>query len=222
MTEIIISICVMSRAHEESVLKRQRIMEKRAVRMSKAKDTGQPFWNRTLCWLEIKEREDGTKYYDAGGPTAFRLCRRPHPARVWQIPRAVIDDVRAAKPELFYRMAGHVARHLSARLRAAGEQLSGGAAPVIATWRMEHDLLGERELPDPAYYGVQTLRGMENFPLSGIPLRHFQHFVRALAFVKKAAAAANSELGVLGRERRKPLPPLARKSSAGSCTSTLR
>ena len=119
------------------------------------------------------------------------------PSRVWQIPRGVFDEVRAAKPELFYRMVGHVARRLSARLRAAGEQLGGAPAPIIATWRREHDLLGERELPETAYYGVQTLRGMENFPLSGISLKHFQHFVRALAFVKKAAAAANSELGVL-------------------------
>ena len=84
-----------------------------------------------------------------------------------QIPRAVFEEVRAAKPKL-YRMVGHIARRLSARLRAADEQLSGGAAPIIATWRKEHDLLGERELPDTVYYGVQTLRGMENFPLSGI------------------------------------------------------
>jgi len=122
-------------------------------------------------------------------------------ARVWQIPRAVFEEVRGAKPELFYRMVGHIARRLSARLRAAGEQLGGGPAPIVATWRREHDLLGEREVPDTAYYGVQTLRGMENFPLSGIPLSHFEHFVRALAFVKKAAAAANSELGVLDSKR---------------------
>ena len=120
---------------------------------------------------------------------------------MWQIPRAVFDEVRAAKPELFYRMVSRIARRLGARLRAAGEQLSGGPAPIIATWRKEHDLLGERELPDTAYYGVQTLRGMENFPLSGIPLSHFEHFVRALAFVKKAAAAANCELGVLDPKR---------------------
>src|SRR4029077_11379088 len=43
--------------------------------------------------------------------------------------------------------------------------------------------------------------GMENFPISGIPLRHFEHFVRALAYVKKAAALANSELGVLAVEK---------------------
>ena len=90
-------------------------------------------------------------------------------------------------------MVGHVARRLSARLRAAGEQLSGQSGAIVATWRREHDLLGERELPDTAYYGVQTLRGMEKFPpLRRSRCRHFEHFVRALAFVKKAAASANS------------------------------
>jgi aspartate ammonia-lyase len=69
-------------------------------------------------------------------------------ARVWQIPRAVFEEVRDAKPELFYRMVSLIARRLSARLRAASEQLSGGPAPIIATWRREHDLLGEREVPD--------------------------------------------------------------------------
>ena len=81
-------------------------------------------------------------------------------ARVWQIPRAVFDEVRAAKPELFYRMVGRVAQVLSERLRGAGEQISGRPSQIIGTWRKEHDLLGERELPDTAYYGVQTLRGM--------------------------------------------------------------
>ncbi|NUQ36341.1 MAG: aspartate ammonia-lyase, partial [Caldilineales bacterium] len=63
--------------------------------------------------------------------------------------------------------------------------------------RKEHDFLGERELSDAVYYGVQTLRATENFPISGVPLARFPDFVRALAFVKKAAAQANAELGVL-------------------------
>ena len=117
--------------------------------------------------------------------------------RVWLIPRAVFETLRTDKPEVFYRMVGHIARRLSGRLAAANEHLISGRSPVIATWRKEHDSLGERELPDTAYYGVQTLRGMENFPISGIPLHHFGHFVRSLAYVKKAAALANEQLGVL-------------------------
>jgi aspartate ammonia-lyase len=121
--------------------------------------------------------------------------------KVRLIPREVFEKIRAEQPEVFYRMVGHVARRLSARLRAANEHLVSGRSPVVATWRKEHDSLGERELPDTAYYGVQTLRGMENFPISGIPLHHFGHFVRSLAYVKKAAARANMELGVVKPDR---------------------
>jgi len=122
--------------------------------------------------------------------------------KVWQIPREAFNHLRESSPDTFYRMVGHVARRLSARLRSANEQIAGvHAASVVSTWRREHDSLGERELPDTAYYGVQTLRAMENFPLSGIKLAHFGHFIRGLAYVKKAAALANKELGVLTAER---------------------
>ncbi|RYD33277.1 MAG: cyclic nucleotide-binding domain-containing protein, partial [Verrucomicrobiaceae bacterium] len=119
--------------------------------------------------------------------------------RVWLIPRAVFETLRAERPEVFYRMVGHIARRLSGRLAAANEHLVSGRSPVVETWRKEHDLLGERELPDTAYYGVQTLRGMENFPISGIPLHHFGHFVRSLAYVKKAAALANKNEVIANR-----------------------
>jgi aspartate ammonia-lyase len=122
-------------------------------------------------------------------------------SKVRIIPREVFEKIRAEQPEVFYRMVGHVARRLSARLRASNEHLISGRTPIVATWRKENDLLGERELPDTAYYGVQTLRGMENFPISGIPLHHFGHFVRSLAYVKKAAARANMELGVVKPDR---------------------
>ncbi len=51
-------------------------------------------------------------------------------------------------------------------------------------FRVEHDLLGEKRVPASAYYGIQTLRGMENFAISGVPLSHYPDFVRALAMVK--------------------------------------
>ena len=63
--------------------------------------------------------------------------------------------------------------------------------------RVEHDLLGERLVPIEAYYGIQTLRAKENFNLTGISLRSFPSLIRALAEVKKAAALANQDLGLL-------------------------
>jgi aspartate ammonia-lyase len=63
--------------------------------------------------------------------------------------------------------------------------------------RIERDLLGERELTDDVYYGVQTLRGKDNFHITGIPMSREPYFVKAFGYVKKAAAMANRDLGVL-------------------------
>src|SRR6185436_7877296 len=63
--------------------------------------------------------------------------------------------------------------------------------------RIETDFLGARVLPDSAYYGVQTLRGKENFHITGVPMSLEPNFVKAFGYVKKAAALANRDLGVL-------------------------
>ena len=65
----------------------------------------------------------------------------------------------------------------------------------MANVRMEHDFLGDREVPAEAYYGVQTLRGSENFPITGLPLH--PALIRAMGIVKKAAALANRDTGHL-------------------------
>src|SRR5579871_3833496 len=65
------------------------------------------------------------------------------------------------------------------------------------TTRKEHDLLGDRDIPAEAYWGVHTMRAVENFPITGVPVGHFPYFVRALVYVKQAAARANRRLGYL-------------------------
>lgn len=66
--------------------------------------------------------------------------------------------------------------------------------------RLEHDFLGELTIDDSVYYGVQTLRAMNNFHISGTPLSQFPEMIWALACVKKACALANMELQVLPRD----------------------
>lgn len=66
--------------------------------------------------------------------------------------------------------------------------------------RREHDFLGEREIPADVYYGIQTLRAIENFLITGIPLNTEPLFVQALAYVKKGAAMANADLGALDKK----------------------
>src|SRR5262245_48567919 len=65
------------------------------------------------------------------------------------------------------------------------------------TTRIEHDLLGDRAVPAEAYYGVHTLRALENFPITGTPISIYPDLVVALACVKQAAALANNQLGLL-------------------------
>src|SRR6478735_1360297 len=79
--------------------------------------------------------------------------------------------------------------------------------------RLERDLLGERAVPAEAYYGVQTARALENFSISGVPMKHYPELVRAFAFVKLAAAQANAELG--------GLTPAVRDGIEGACRELL-
>jgi aspartate ammonia-lyase len=68
-------------------------------------------------------------------------------------------------------------------------------------YRTEHDLLGDREVPADVYYGVHTLRALENFPITGIPISAYPELINALAHIKQAAALSNHELGLLDEVR---------------------
>lgn len=63
--------------------------------------------------------------------------------------------------------------------------------------RVEHDLLGDKEVPADAYWGVHTARARENFPITGTAISAYPHLIAALASVKEAAARANADLGLL-------------------------
>jgi aspartate ammonia-lyase len=79
--------------------------------------------------------------------------------------------------------------------------------------RIEKDSLGQKEVPADAYYGLQSVRAMENFPISG--LRKHARMVEAMAMVKKAAAFANAELGLLKPEVSKAIGAAADEVLAG-------
>jgi aspartate ammonia-lyase len=123
--------------------------------------------------------------------------------RTLAISREELRDIINQRPTLYAALVARAARAISQRLRATDATLvgrgralgfSGGGA------RVEHDLLGQRDVPADALYGVQTLRALENFPITGVPLREYPELVEALAAVKEAAATANADLGLLTRE----------------------
>lgn len=67
----------------------------------------------------------------------------------------------------------------------------------MGSYRIEHDLLGEREIPEDVYWGIHTLRAVENFQISSQKISDIPQFIRSMVQVKKAAAQANAQLGAV-------------------------
>jgi aspartate ammonia-lyase len=108
---------------------------------------------------------------------------------------------RTAPPALF--LAAVVA--LLVTTSAVGQQ----------KFRVEKDLLGDKQVPAEAYWGVQTARALENFQISGIPISHYPGFIEAYAIVKIAAAQANYDVGVLPKDKMELIERAARAVIAG-------
>jgi aspartate ammonia-lyase len=91
-----------------------------------------------------------------------------------------------------------ISKVISRRMRQSNMRLVNvNAQYESGRTRREHDLLGDRDVPAEVYYGIQTLRGIENFNISGITLNFFPALIQGLAMVKMAAARANHDLGLL-------------------------
>jgi aspartate ammonia-lyase len=122
-----------------------------------------------------------------------------HPARALRFAREHLEPLLKDHPVLYAGLVSRAARSISQRLGQADLSLSrrdhaiGFGGPT----RREHDLLGERDVPQAALYGVQTLRAIENFQVTGVMLKDFPELIIAHAQVKEAAARANHELGDL-------------------------
>lgn len=113
--------------------------------------------------------------------------------------KQVLEPLLKDQPRLYAALVARVGKVIASRLKQADLSLSGRDRVIGASSssRTEHDLLGTREVPDGALYGIQTLRAIENFPITGVTLRNFPELIIALAQVKEAAALANLELGTL-------------------------
>ncbi|MBK8167422.1 MAG: aspartate ammonia-lyase [bacterium] len=118
--------------------------------------------------------------------------------RILRLPRDRFLEMIETEPALAARVLARTVRVISRRMTLASVRLANpGAQYVSGRTRSEHDLLGDRAVPHESYYGIQTLRAVENFPISGVALSHHPSLVRALAMVKDACARANAELGHL-------------------------
>jgi len=117
---------------------------------------------------------------------------------VVELPADRVRECLALDVEAAMSVLASVARIMTRRLQYSSARRAGWDGVLRpGLTRTEHDLLGEREVPEDARYGIQTLRAVENFPITGIRLAHFPRLVVALAMVKQAAVRANRVLGLL-------------------------
>src|SRR6516225_350220 len=83
--------------------------------------------------------------------------------------------------------------------------------------RQEKDSIGFKEVPANAYYGVQTARAVENYPISG--MRAHPTLIRAIGLVKQAAAEANASLGLVDQQRADAIMKAAQEVAEGKWNS---
>jgi len=117
---------------------------------------------------------------------------------VFIISKIHFNEIIASNPPLGAKILSRIARVISRRMQQTNTRMVNAAAQYQSgRTRKEHDLLGDRDVPFESYYGVQTLRALENFNISGVSLSAYPLIIEALAMVKMAAAKSNYDLGLL-------------------------
>ncbi|WP_442784343.1 MULTISPECIES: aspartate ammonia-lyase [unclassified Cocleimonas] len=115
---------------------------------------------------------------------------------LYRFEREALHHLLSQRGDLALTISATIAQIIIRRMEHANSRYKNISALYRARGRrVEHDLLGEKEVPATAYYGIQTLRALENFDISGITLNFYPDFIKGLAKVKKAAAMANHDLG---------------------------
>ncbi len=123
-------------------------------------------------------------------------CIAVVPTTAFSIDKPGLDAYFSEHPEAARQILTQIVRLTTDRLQRAGAATTFGfyKGYIDGKTRREHDLLGEKDVPADAYFGIQTLRALENYHITGIPIFHFPNLIKALAYVKKAATKANIKL----------------------------
>ncbi|HSJ10537.1 MAG TPA: aspartate ammonia-lyase [Longimicrobiales bacterium] len=137
------------------------------------------------------------------------------PTEIIELPREAMTRIAHERPELYAQLVAAAGRTIASRLAASGGR---GLAETYASGetRREKDLLGERDVTASHYFGIQTLRAVENFPITGIHVAQYPLLIAALAAVKEASAMANAELGLLDEKVRDAIVQACREIRAGN------
>src|SRR5262249_8116085 len=149
-----------------------------------------------IC-VPVQNRRTDQGTFKRQGRPAIRWIKRPIKSKRYAMITTFLRSPRGAG----ITAALTLAAALAAQQPTPSPAPKPSAKPSSAQTRTEKDLLGEKEIPADAYFGVQTARALENFQLSGIAINHYPGFVEAWAIVKLAAARANADVGAMKPER---------------------
>lgn len=119
---------------------------------------------------------------------------------VLQLSADKFSELEKIEPHIQVKIFSRMAKIIFRRMQFTNTRvISLSAQYRSGRTRSENDLLGVREVSHEVYYGIQTLRGLENFNISGVALSFYPVLIEALALVKMAAAKANYDLGLLSK-----------------------
>lgn len=133
------------------------------------------------------------------GSTHSTTARAVTPVSVLVVGQEYFQQNADATMKVFSRIVQVVSLRMG---QANMQRIHTGSQYFSGATRVEHDLLGDRNVPAEAYYGVQTLRAVENFMISGVTIGFYPSIVNGLAMVKEAAAEANHDLGLISTDMR--------------------
>lgn len=138
---------------------------------------------------------EGTMISDAPHSTNARALKDTH---VLCMSGKRFKAMFETHPQVALKVFLRISQIISRRMRQSNIRLVNVAAQYESgRTRSEHDLLGDREVPHEVYYGIQTMRAIENFNISGVTLSFFPLLIEALAIVKMAATRTNHDLELL-------------------------
>ncbi len=138
---------------------------------------------------------EGTMLSEAPHSTNARVLKD---SKILLLSGSSFKNMFDTHPHIALKVFIQISKVISRRMRHSNMRLVGVAAQYESgSTRKEKDLLGMRDVPKEVYYGIQTLRALENFNISGVTLNFFPALIQALAMVKMASARANHDLGLL-------------------------
>ncbi len=152
---------------------------------------------REISMITFRDQDifgESCLFDDVPHSTSARVVQ---PTVLWRASVSALQEFSLQHPKSYLTLLKRVSKLILGRTAATAPFSDTASRYLSGKTRREHDFLGERDVSEEHYYGIQTLRALENFSISGVPIRHYPRLIHAMAMVKQAAARANHKIQML-------------------------